>query len=168
MEIISNIFNFFVTLLKDPRSVILGWIAVLGPIGVFTPLFLVVFVETGVVFFPFLPGDSLIFAAGVFSAEGGVPDGGQNLNLWMVLIVFYAAAILGNTSNYWIARFFGERIIKSGKVKGMTKERMNKLNSFFDRFGGLTVVITRFMPFFRTFAPFACGLGRMKFPVFTI
>ena len=168
MEIISNIFNFFVTLLKDPRSVILGWIAALGPIGVFTPLFLVVFVETGVVFFPFLPGDSLIFAAGVFSAEGGVPDGGQNLNIWMVLFVFYAAAILGNTSNYWIARFFGERIIKSGKVKGMTKERMNKLNSFFDRFGGLTVVITRFMPFFRTFAPFACGLGRMKFPTFTI
>ncbi len=133
----------------------------MGPIGVFTPLFLVVFVETGVVFFPFLPGDSLIFAAGVFSAEGGVPDGGQNLNIWMVLFVFYAAAILGNTSNYWIARFFGERIIKSGKVKGMTKERMNKLNSFFDRFGGLIVVITRFMPFFRTFAPFAFGLGRM-------
>ena len=81
MEVISNIFNFFVTLLKDPRSVILGWIAVLGPVGVFTPLFLVVFIETGVVFFPFLPGDSLIFAAGVFSAEGGVPDGGQNLNI---------------------------------------------------------------------------------------
>ena len=58
------------------------------------------FIETGVVFFPFLPGDSLIFAAGVFSAEGGVPDGGQNLNIFMTLGVFYAAAILGNTSNY--------------------------------------------------------------------
>lgn len=89
-----------ITLLKDPRTVILGWIAALGPIGVFTPLFLVVFIETGVVFFPFLPGDSLIFAAGVFSAEGGVPDGGQNLNIFMTLGVFYAAAILGNTSNY--------------------------------------------------------------------
>lgn len=86
----------------------------------------------------------------------------------MTLFVFYAAAILGNTSNYWIARFFGERIINSGKVKGMTKERMDKLNGFFDKFGGLTVVITRFMPFFRTFAPFVCGLGRMKFGKFTI
>ena len=168
MEWIQNAFNFLITLLKDPRTVILGWIAALGPVGVFTPLFLVVFIETGVVFFPFLPGDSLIFAAGVFSAEGGVPDGGQNLNIFMTLGVFYAAAILGNTSNYWIARFFGERIIKSGKVKGLTKERMDKLNGFFEKFGGLTVVITRFMPFFRTFAPFVCGLGRMKFASFTI
>lgn len=156
------------TLIKDPRTVILGWIAALGPIGVFIPLFLVVFIETGVVFFPFLPGDSLIFAAGVFSAEGNIPDGGQHLNIVATILVFYAAAILGNTSNYWIARFFGDRIIKSGKIKGLTQERMDKLDSFFDRFGALTIVITRFMPFFRTFAPFACGLGRMKFPKFTI
>lgn len=119
-------------------------------------------------FFPFLPGDSLIFAAGVFSAEGGVPEGGQNLNIYAVLLTFYAAAILGNTSNYWIARFFGKSIIASRKVKGLTTERLDRLNGFFDRFGGVTIVITRFMPFFRTFAPFVAGLGRMKFGRFTI
>ncbi|MDO5329214.1 MAG: VTT domain-containing protein [Coriobacteriia bacterium] len=168
MEVIQNIFNFLITLIKDPRSVILGWIAVLGPIGVFTPLFLVVFIETGVVFFPFLPGDSLIFAAGVFSAEGNIPDGGQNLNIFMTLIVFYAAAILGNTSNYWIARLFGDKIVRSGKIKGFTPERIAKLDSFFEKYGGSTIIITRFMPFFRTFAPFVSGLGAMKFGKFTI
>ena len=168
MEVIQNIFNFLITLIKDPRTVILGWIAALGPIGVFTPLFLVVFIETGVVFFPFLPGDSLIFAAGVFSAEGNIPDGGQNLNIIMTLFVFYAAAILGNTSNYWIARLFGDKIVRSGKIKGFTPERIAKLDSFFEKYGGATIIITRFMPFFRTFAPFVSGLGAMKFGKFTI
>nr|MCR5582436.1 DedA family protein [Eggerthellaceae bacterium] len=114
--------NFIVNLLHDPRTIIAGWIATLGPGLVYTPLFLVVFVETGVVVFPFLPGDSLLFAAGVFSADGG------GLNIFATLIVFYAAAILGNTSNYWIARFFGSRIIDSGKVKALTPERMAKLD----------------------------------------
>ena len=103
-----GIIEFFINLLKDPRGFIAGWIIALGPVWVYTPLFLIVFVETGLVFFPFLPGDSLLFAAGVFSAEGG------GLNIWATLIVFWAAAILGNTSNYWIARLFGSRIIDSG------------------------------------------------------
>ena len=124
-------------------------------------LFLIVFIETGLVFFPFLPGDSLLFAAGVFSADGG------GLSLAATLIVFYAAAILGNTSNYWIARLFGSRIIDSGKVKALTPERMAKLDHFFEKYGGLTIVITRFMPFFRTFAPFIAGTGHMNFAKFT-
>ena len=103
--------DFILGLLQDPRGAIAGWIIALGPIWVYTPLFLIVFIETGLVFFPFLPGDSLLFAAGVFSADGG------GLSLVATLIVFYAAAILGNTSNYWIARLFGSRIIDSGKVK---------------------------------------------------
>ena len=154
--------NFIVNLLKDPRGQIAAWIVALGPVWVYTPLFLVVFIETGLVFFPFLPGDSLLFAAGVFSAEGG------GLNIWVSLIVFCTAAILGNTSNYWIARFFGKRIIDSGKVKALTPERMAKLDDFFERFGGLTIVITRFMPFFRTFAPFIAGTGHMHFGKFTL
>ena len=157
-----DIINFLINLLKDPRGAIAGWIIALGPIWVYTPLFLVVFIETGLVFFPFLPGDSLLFAAGVFSADGG------GLSLPVTLIVFYCAAILGNTSNYWIARFFGKRIIDSGKVKALTPERMAKLDSFFERFGGLTIVITRFMPFFRTFAPFIAGTGHMNFAKFTL
>lgn len=157
-----DIINFFVGLLKDPRAFIAGWIITLGPVWVYTPLFLIVFVETGLVFFPFLPGDSLLFAAGVFSADGG------GLNIAATLIVFYAAAILGNTSNYWIARFFGARIIDSGRVKALTKERMDKLDYFFQKYGGLTIVITRFMPFFRTFAPFIAGMGHMNFLKFTL
>ena len=143
-----DIINFFVNLLSDPRAAIAGWIIALGPVWVYTPLFLIVFVETGLVFFPFLPGDSLLFAAGVFSADGG------GLHVLATLIIFSFAAILGNTSNYWIARFFGSRIIDSGKIKSLTPERMAKLDYFFERYGGLTIIITRFMPFFRTFAPF--------------
>lgn len=157
-----EIINFFVGLLSDPRAFIASWIITLGPVWVYTPLFLIVFVETGVVFFPFLPGDSLLFAAGVFSADGG------GLNIFATLIIFYAAAILGNTSNYWIARFFGSRIIDSGKVKALTHERMEKLDYFFKKYGGLTIIITRFMPFFRTFAPFIAGMGHMNFPKFTL
>ncbi|MBQ3302493.1 MAG: DedA family protein, partial [Eggerthellaceae bacterium] len=119
--------NFIVDFLKDPRTQIAAWITALGPVLVYCPLFLVVFIETGVVFFPFLPGDSLLFACGVFSAEG------WGLNLGVTLLVFYAAAILGNTSNYWIARFFGKRIIDSGKVKALTPERMAKLDHFFEK-----------------------------------
>ena len=154
--------DFILNLLHDPRAAIAGWIVALGPIWVYSPLFLIVFIETGVVVFPFLPGDSLLFAAGVFSADGG------GLNLAVTLIVFYAAAILGNTSNYWISRFFGSRIIDSGKVKALTPERMAKLDYFFEKYGGLTIVITRFMPFFRTFAPFIAGTGHMKFASFTL
>ena len=154
--------EFIIAFLHDPRTFIAAWIIALGPVLVYTPLFLVVFIETGVVFFPFLPGDSLLFACGVFCADGG------GLNLAATLIVFYAAAILGNTSNYWIARFFGKRIIDSGKVKALTPERMAKLDEFFDKYGGLTIIITRFMPFFRTFAPFIAGTGHMNFAKFTM
>ena len=157
-----EIINFILSLLHDPRGAIAGWIVTLGAVWVYTPLFLIVFIETGLVFFPFLPGDSLLFAAGVFSADGG------GLNLGATLLVFYAAAILGNTSNYWFARFFGARIIDSGKIKALTPERMAKLDHFFEKYGGLTIVITRFMPFFRTFAPFIAGTGHMNFGKFTL
>jgi membrane-associated protein len=157
-----NVLNALIGLLQDPRAAIAGWIVSLGPGLAYAPLFLIVFIETGLVFFPFLPGDSLLFAAGVFSAPGG------GLSLWATLAVFWAAAVLGNTSNYWIARFFGKRIVDSGKVKALTPERMQKLDRFFERYGGLTIVITRFMPFFRTFAPFVAGTGHMNFAKFTL
>jgi membrane-associated protein len=156
------VIEFFVNLLRDPRTFIASWIVALGPVWVYSPLFLIIFIETGLVFFPFLPGDSLLFAVGVFSAPGG------GLHLAASLLVFYAAAILGNTSNYWIARFFGKHIIDSGKVKALTPERMAKLDHFFAKYGGLTIVITRFMPFFRTFAPFIAGTGHMNFGKFTL
>ena len=154
--------QFILGLLQDPRGAIAGWIISLRPVWVYTPLFCIVLEETGLVFFPFLPGDSLLFAAGVFSADGG------GLNVVATLVIFYVAAILGNTSNYWIARLFGSRIIDSGKVKALTPERMAKLDHFFAKYGGLTIVITRFMPFFRTFAPFVAGTGHMNFGKFTL
>lgn len=157
-----NFVSFILNLLSDPRAAIAGWIVTLGPALVYGPLFFIVFIETGVVVFPFLPGDSLLFAAGVFSADGG------GLQIGATLAVFYAAAILGNVSNYWIARFFGTRIIDSGKIKALTPERMEKLDEFFARYGGLTIVITRFMPIFRTFAPFIAGTGHMRFGRFMV
>ena len=157
-----EVIQFFIDLLRDPRGFIAQWIIELGPVWVYTPLFLIVFVETGLVFFPFLPGDSLLFAAGVFSADGG------GLNVWATLIVFWAAAILGNTSNYWIARLFGSRIIDSGKVKALTPERIAKTQAMLDKYGSIAVFLTRFFPIIRTFAPFLAGMGEMHFGRFTL
>ena len=157
-----EVIQFFIDLLRDPRGFIAQWIIELGPVWVYTPLFLIIFVETGLVVTPFLPGDSLLFCAGIFAADGG------GLNIFVLIILMTIAAILGNTSNYWIARFFGKRIIDSGKVKALTPERMAKLDHFFAKYGGLTIVITRFMPFFRTFAPFIAGTGHMNFAKFTL
>ncbi len=154
--------DFFISLLQDPRSFIADWINTLGPIYVYVPLFLIVFIETGLVIMPFLPGDSLLFTAGIFAADGG------GLNIWALLILMYAAAILGNTSNYWIGRALGNAIVDSGKVKALTPERMDQTNKLFDKYGVLAIVVTRFFPIIRTIAPFCAGLGRMSFPRFMV
>jgi membrane-associated protein len=134
----------------------------LGPIWVYTPLFIIIFIETGLVVTPFLPGDSLLFAAGVFAAPGG------GLNLAALLISLYIAAVLGNTSNYWIGRKVGQAIIDSGRVKALTPERIAKTQAMFDKYGLLAVVLTRFFPFIRTFAPFLAGVGGMHCGRFTV
>lgn len=157
-----EIIQFFVDLLKDPRNFIAEWITTLGPFWAYGPLVLIIFCETGLVFTPFLPGDSLLFAAGVFCADGG------GLNIWAALILFSSAAILGNTSNYWIGRGFGHVIIDSGRVKSLTPERIEKVHGFFERWGALAIVITRFFPIIRTFAPFLAGTSHMSFIKFTI
>lgn len=156
-----EIIQFFIDLLKDPRNFIADWITTLGPVWAYTPIVLILFAETGLVVTPFLPGDSLLFAAGVFCADGG------GLNVIVALILFSAAAILGNTSNYWIGRGFGHAIIDSGRVKALTPERIEKVHGFFERWGALAVVITRFFPIIRTFAPFIAGTSRMNFAKFT-
>jgi len=157
-----QIIQFFIDLLKDPRNFIAGWIVALGPVWVYTPLFLIIFVETGLVVMPWLPGDSLLFTAGIFAADGG------GLNIWALLILMWIAAILGNTSNYWIGRGFGKTIIDSGKIKALTPERMEKTQGFFDRYGMLAVVLTRFFPIIRTIAPFVAGTAHMNFGKFSI
>lgn len=157
-----EIIQFFVDLLRDPRSFIAEWINTLGPIWVYVPLFGIIFVETGLVITPFLPGDSLLFTAGIFAADGG------GLNLAVLLILLSLAAILGNTSNYWIGRKLGQSIIDSGRVKALTPQRLQRTQTFFDKYGLLAVVLTRFFPIIRTFAPFIAGLGGMHFARFSI
>ena len=150
-----------ISLLQDPRAFIADWIVTLGPIWVYTPLFAIIFLETGLVVTPFLPGDSLLFTAGIFAADGG------GLNIFALLIIMYIAAILGNTSNYWIGRGLGKVIVDSGKVKSITPERLEETQRFFDKYGLLAIVVTRFFPIIRTIAPFVAGIGRMSFPRFT-
>ena len=157
-----NIIQFFIELLRDPRNFIAQWIMDLGPIWVYTPLFLIIFAETGLVVTPFLPGDSLLFAAGVFAAPGG------GLNIAVLIVLLSTAAILGNTTNYWIGRKMGQVIIDSRRVKSLTPERIAKVQAMFDKYGLLAVVLTRFFPIIRTFAPFLAGVGAMRFGRFTL
>lgn len=157
-----EIIEFFVELLRDPRQFIADWINNLGSVWVYVPMFIIIFVETGLVIMPFLPGDSLLFAAGVFAADGG------GLNIIALITILSLAAILGNTSNYWIGRKIGKTVIKSGRIKAMTPERMEKTQNMLDKHGSLGIVLTRFFPFIRTFAPFLAGVGNMHFGRFTI
>jgi membrane-associated protein len=120
-------------------------------------LFLIVFCETGLVVTPFLPGDSLLFAIGAIAA-----DPTANLNIWIAAIILLVAAILGDTVNYWIGRKFGgwmmrtfPKVVKPGHIE--------KTNEFFVRYGGKTIIIARFVPIVRTFAPFVAGSGEMNY-----
>ena len=158
--------NFIIELLKDPRTAIAGWIAMgVGPTLGF--IFLIVFIETGVVFFPFLPGDSLLFAAGFFAAPDASTGEPGALPLALLLPVVWAAPIVGDQCNYFIGHFFGRRIIDSGKVKAMTPERLEKTEKMVEKWGPLAVFLGRFFPFIRTFMPFISGLSGMRWSRFT-
>ncbi|WP_058270863.1 VTT domain-containing protein [Olsenella massiliensis] len=155
-----GLISFLVNLLKDPRGAIAGAIAA-GPLAAYGLVFLVIFVETGVVFFPFLPGDSLLFAAGFFAHGGG-------FHIGVLLGVAWTAAIVGDQCNFMIGHFFGTRIVASGRVKAMTPERMAKSKAFLDKWGHLAIFLGRFFPFIRTFVPFIAGMGGMHWRNFVI
>jgi membrane-associated protein len=128
--------------------------------GVWTHLilFAVIFCETGLVVMPFLPGDSLLFAAGVFAARGA-------LRLEWLIPLLIVAAIFGDTVNYWLGRWIGERAF-SGAIPFLKKKHFEKTHGYFEKFGGKTIIIARFVPIVRTFAPFVAGIGAMNYRQF--
>jgi membrane-associated protein len=127
-------------------------------VWVYPILFLVVFCETGLVVTPFLPGDSLLFIAGALTATG---SGAGQLNLFMLITLLITAAVLGNTTNYWIGRHFGPKVFAWEDSRFFNRAAFNKAHAFYERHGGKTIVITRFLPILRTFAPFVAGVAQM-------
>src|SRR5215216_267221 len=119
-------------------------------------LFLVIFMETGFVVTPFLPGDSLLFAAGTFAALG-------SMNIWLLIGLLIVAALGGDTVNYWIGHYMGNRAYN---VKWVKKEYLDRTHAFFQKHGGKTIFLARFVPIVRTFAPFVAGMGRMSYSYF--
>ncbi|MGA2171704.1 MAG: DedA family protein [Sedimentisphaerales bacterium] len=118
--------------------------------------FLIIFCETGLVVMPFLPGDSLLFALGALAAAG-------SLKLTSILPLLAAAAVLGDNTNYWIGFFVGPKIFHKENVRILNKKHLDRTHQFYEKHGGKTVIIARFMPIFRTFAPFVAGIGRMTY-----
>lgn len=124
-------------------------------------LFLIVFLETGLVVTPFLPGDSLLFAAGSFAALGA-------LRLWPLFFLLCAAAILGDTVNYAIGHYLGPRVFHFPKSRLFNPEHLRQTHDFYEKYGGKTIIIARFIPIVRTFAPFVAGIGAMSYARFLI
>jgi len=153
MEIIKSLIEFILHIDKHLGEIIKNY----GTLTYFI-LFFIIFAETGFVFTPFLPGDSLLFAAGVFASLG-------SFNILILLSILILAAILGDTANYWIGHFFGEKIVTNPKIP-INQEHIEKTNRFFEKHGGKTIILARFVPIVRTFAPFVAGAGQMNYGKF--
>ena len=153
MDLLRSVIDLFLHLDQHLSRVIADY-------GVWTHLllFLIVFAETGLVVTPFLPGDSLLFAAGTFAALG-------SLDLWLLVVMLIGAAILGDTVNYWVGAWIGPRAF-SGNVKFLRKDYLDRTHAFYEKYGGLTIILARFVPIIRTFAPFVAGVGAMSYPKF--
>jgi membrane-associated protein len=130
------------------------------PLAIYGMMFLVVFCETGLVVTPFLPGDSLLFALGTFAAR---PEG---LNLPVLMGLLIIAAIVGDSVNYWIGSLLGSRIFRGEKIRFLNPKHLERTHEFYDRYGGKTIILARFVPIVRTFAPFVAGMGRMTYRKF--
>jgi len=123
-------------------------------------LFLVIFAETGLIIFPFLPGDSLLFAIGAFAAL-------EYVDVTAILISLFIAAVIGDSVNYWIGRHFGQKIVDNPKIP-INQEHIDQTQAYYDKNGGKTIIMARFIPIIRTFAPFVAGVSKMKYRDFMI
>ncbi len=155
MEFINYIIDLFLHLDKHLNEIILQY----GTLT-YAILFVVIFAETGFVFTPFLPGDSLLFAAGTFAAAG-------SFNIHFLFILLSIAAILGDTANYWIGNYLGPKVFEK-KIRFLKKEHLEKTHKFYEKHGGKTIIIARFIPIIRTFAPFVAGVGAMTYSKFIL
>jgi membrane-associated protein len=151
MALVKQIMDFILHLDKHLSGLIQAY-------GLWTYgiLFFIIFLETGFVVTPFLPGDSLLFAAGSFAAAGAFKLG------WL-LIILSAAAVLGDTANYWIGHFVGPKVFSGEKTRFFKKEYLDRTHRFYEKYGAETIIIARFVPIIRTFAPFVAGIGRMSY-----
>ncbi len=156
MEVISSILDFILNIDKHLVKIVSDYRT-----WTYLIIFIVIFAETGFVVVPFLPGDSLLFAVGALIAKGDT-----GLDIYTMGILLTLAAITGNTVNYGLGNYFGPKVFKPGN-KILKVEYYNKTNEYFERKGGNMLIFSRFMPIFRTVAPFVAGVGRMNFGQFT-
>lgn len=156
MEVIGQFIDFFLHLDKHLADLISAY-------GTWTYLilFLIIFAETGLVVTPILPGDSLLFAAGTFTGMG-------MLNFGVLFLLLCGAAILGDTVNYWIGKYAGDWVLHRSKWRLIQKKHVDRTHEFFERYGGKTIIIARFVPIVRTFAPFVAGIGAMTYSKFVL
>jgi len=154
MEIVVNFIDFFLHLDRYLNLLVSSF-------GVWTYvlLFLIIFCETGLVVTPFLPGDSLLFGLGAFAAAGA-------LELELLLLTLPVAAVAGDNVNYTLGKFVGPRVFHQSKTRFFKKEYLDRTHRFYERYGGKTIVLARFVPIVRTFSPFVAGIGRMAYSRF--
>jgi membrane-associated protein len=133
------------------------WAGMMGP-WLYVALFAVIFVETGLVVMPFLPGDSLLFAMGALSARAGSP-----IDLWLAAPLLCLAAVLGDAANYSIGYWIGPKVFTREQSRWLNKRHLLRAQKFYDKHGGKTIVLARFIPIIRTFAPFVAGIGKMRY-----
>jgi len=134
------------------------WMNLFGAVAVYTILFLIIFCETGLVVTPFLPGDSILFAAGALARIDGSP-----LSVWWLFFLLAAAAVLGNTSNFYIGRWVGPKVFNRESSILLNKKHLIRAQKFYEKYGGRAIVLARFVPIIRTFAPFVAGVGKMQY-----
>lgn len=157
MEFLHEAWNFLVELLINTEST-LDYLVTQYGTWVYAILFVIIFCETGLVVTPFLPGDSLLFLAGTIAHRAS-----NDLNITVLMLVTIAAAILGDAVNYAIGRFFGERLFRNPDSRIFRRSYLEKTNRFYEKHGGKTIVLARFVPIVRTFAPFVAGMGEMTY-----